>query len=64
MYKQIGVFKPVMCEDRSMDDPADEGRQELSHCRGPDEKTDTHDTQDEGSVSKTLYDVVIAPFYT
>ena len=61
MYKQIGVFKPVMCEDRSMDDPADEGRQELSHCRGPDEKTDTHDTQDEGSVSKTLYDVVIAP---
>ena len=61
MYKQIGVFKPVMCEDRSMDDPADEGRQELSLCRGPDEKTDTHDTQDEGSVSKTLYDVVIAP---
>ena len=61
MYKQIGVFKPVMCEDRSMDDPADEGRQELSHCRSADEKTDTHDTQDEGSVSKTLYDVVIAP---
>ena len=61
MYKHIGVFKPVMCEDRSMDDPADEGRQELSHCRGPDEKTDTHDTQDEGSVSKTLFDVVIAP---
>ena len=61
MYKQIGVFKPVMCEDRSMDDPADEGRQELSHYRDPDEKTDTHDTQDEGSVSKTLYDVVIAP---
>ena len=58
-YKRIGVFKKVMCENRSWDEPADEESEEVSD-RNPDERELTSE-EEEGEPLKVLSDVLIGP---
>ena len=58
-YKQIGVFKKVMCENRSLDGPADEESEEVPY-RNPDEKSKAS-AEGEGDALKALSDVVLGP---
>ena len=58
-YKHIGVFKKVMCEDRSWDEPVDEDSEEVSD-RNLDEKEFTSE-QGKGDPLKVLSDVLIGP---
>ena len=55
-YKVIGVYRSAMCENRSMDESADET---ISHG-GMDVRPVTP-SQGEANALKTLYDVVISP---
>ena len=58
-YKQIGVFKKVMCENRSLDGPADEESEEVPY-RNRDEKSKAS-AEGEGDALKALSDVVLGP---
>ena len=58
-YKQIGVFKKVMCENRSLDGPADEESEEVPY-RNRDEKSKAS-ADGEGDALKALSDVVLGP---
>ena len=58
-YKHIGVFKKVMCENRSLDQPADEEHEEVSD-RGDGGKELTSE-QEEVYALKALSDVLIGP---
>ena len=58
-YKQIGVFKKVMCENRSLDGPAAEESEEVPF-RNRDEKSKAS-TEGEGDALKALSDVVLGP---
>ena len=58
-YKQIGVFQKVMCENRSLDGPADEESDEVLY-RNRDEKSKAS-AEGEGDALKALSDVVLGP---
>ena len=58
-YKQIGVFKKVMCENRSLDGPASEESEEVPY-RNRDEKSKAS-AEGEGDALKALSDVVLGP---
>ena len=58
-YKQIGVFKKVMCENRSLDGPADKESEEVPY-RNRDEKSKAS-AEGEGDALKALSDVVLGP---
>ena len=58
-YKQIGVFKKVMCENRSLDGPAGEESEEVPY-RNRDEKSKAS-AEGEGDALKALSDVVLGP---
>jgi len=66
MYKQIGVFKPVMCEDRSMDDPADEGRHAKNYLiAGVQMRKQIHMIHRMGDLFQKHYMTwLLLPFYT
>ena len=58
-YKQIGVYKKVMCENRSLDGSADEECEEAPY-RNRDEKLKAS-ADGEGDALKALSDVVLGP---
>ena len=58
-YKQIGVFKKVMCENRSLDGPADEESEEVAN-QNRDEKSKAS-AEGEGDALKALSEVVLGP---
>ena len=58
-YKQIGVFKKVMCENRSLDGPADEESEEVPY-RNRDEKSKAS-AEGEVDALTALSDVVLGP---
>ena len=59
VYKEIGVFQSVMCENRSLDDPTDEATEDL-----PDGKSDESglkSTASKGNSLSALSEVVMRP---
>ena len=61
-YKHIGVFKKVMCENRSLDEPEDEESEEISerNLDGRELKSEQEE-EGEGDPLNVLSDVLIGP---
>ena len=59
-YKQIGVFERITCDNRSLDEPADEESKQFSDQRRPNGKILTSSVG-KGDALKVLSDVLIGP---